>query len=52
MSELIVHPGRGLGPIRLGMPPAEVLSHVGEEQAYEKWMGGNLLEMRQATAVY
>ena len=42
MSELVVNPGRGLGPIKLGMSPAEVLSHVDEEQAYEEWMGGNL----------
>ena len=34
-------PGQGIGPIRHGMRPAEVLAVFPEPQVYEDWMGGN-----------
>jgi hypothetical protein len=37
-----IHPGIGIGPIRLGMHPQDVLAAMNEPQAYEEWMGGNL----------
>lgn len=37
-----LEPGKGLGPIKFGMTPKEVMSIMGEEQTYESWMGGNL----------
>jgi hypothetical protein len=40
--QLAIYPGIGVGPIRLGMRPAEVLFVFGEAQVYENWMGGNL----------
>jgi hypothetical protein len=39
---LDIHPGEGIGVIRLGMLPAEVLAVFQEPQIYEDWMGGNL----------
>jgi hypothetical protein len=39
---LHIHPGEGIGPVRLGMRPAEVLEVFPEPQVYEDWMGGNL----------
>jgi hypothetical protein len=41
-KRLDIHPGEGIGPIRLGMQPAEVLAVFPEPQVYEDWMGGNL----------
>ncbi|MFH1465662.1 MAG: hypothetical protein ABIO70_14850 [Pseudomonadota bacterium] len=35
-------PDVGLGPVRLGMRPAEVRRLLGDEQTWEEWMGGNL----------
>ncbi|MCB8925014.1 MAG: hypothetical protein H6652_05245 [Ardenticatenaceae bacterium] len=35
-------PGEGLGPIKFGMSPSEVISIMGEKQVYESWMRGNL----------
>lgn len=34
--------GAGVGPLRLGMTVAEVLSKMTEDRQYEEWMGGNL----------
>jgi hypothetical protein len=34
--------GKGIGPIRFGMTPAEVRAAFPEREAYEDWMGGNL----------
>jgi hypothetical protein len=42
MGQLHITPGVGIGPIRLGMHPHEVAAVFGEQQVYEKWMGGNL----------
>jgi hypothetical protein len=39
---LDIHPGEGIGPIRLGMRPAEVRAILQEPKVYEDWMGGNL----------
>jgi protein-S-isoprenylcysteine O-methyltransferase Ste14 len=39
---LDIHPGEGIGHIRLGMRPAQVLAMLPEPQVYEDWMGGNL----------
>jgi hypothetical protein len=41
-SYLEIIPGEGIGPIRRGMKPAEVLAVFTEPQVYEDWMGGNL----------
>lgn len=41
-QRLDIHPGLGIGPIRHGMLPAEVLAAFPEPQVYEPWMGGNL----------
>jgi len=41
-KRLEIHPGEGIGPVRLGMRPAEVLAIFLEPQVYEEWMGGNL----------
>jgi len=41
-NRLNIFPGEGIGPIRLGMRPAEVLAVFPEPQVYEDWMGGNL----------
>jgi hypothetical protein len=41
-QRLDIHPGVGIGPIRHGMRPAEVLAVFPEPQVYEDWMGGNL----------
>jgi hypothetical protein len=41
-KRLDIHPGEGIGPIRHGMRPAEVLAVFPEPQVYEDWMGGNL----------
>jgi hypothetical protein len=41
-QRLDIHPGVGIGPIRHGMRPAEVLAVFPEPQVYEHWMGGNL----------
>lgn len=42
MTSLDVLPGKGIGPVLLGMSPSEVVSLFDEEQVYEEWMGGNL----------
>ena len=43
MTDILdVIPGQGIGPVRLGMRPAEVLAVFFEPQVYEDWMGGNL----------
>jgi hypothetical protein len=39
---LEIVPGTGLGPIRLGMRPADVRAVFPEATVYEDWMGGNL----------
>lgn len=36
-----VIPNIGIGPVRFGMSPAEVLATLPEGQRYEDWMGGN-----------
>ena len=36
-----VIPDVGIGPVRFGMSPAEVVACFPEEQRYEDWMGGN-----------
>lgn len=41
-TRLDIHPGQGIGPVRHGMTPAEVLALLNEPQVYEDWMGGNL----------
>jgi hypothetical protein len=41
-GRLEIHPGKGIGPISIGMRPAEVLAVFPESQTYEEWMGGNL----------
>jgi hypothetical protein len=41
-KRLDIHPGEGIGPIRFGMRPAELLAVFPEQQVYEDWMGGNL----------
>lgn len=41
-GRLEIYPGIGLGPIRIGMRPAEVLTVFSESQVYEEWMNGNL----------
>ena len=41
-DSLTVLIGQGLGLIRLGMCPNEVMERFPEEQGYEEWMGGNL----------
>lgn len=40
-SQLTILPGQGIGPIRLGMRPAEVLTAFPEPRVVEDWMGGN-----------
>jgi len=35
-------PDIGLGSMRFGMSPDEVVALMGEAQTYEDWMGGNL----------
>jgi hypothetical protein len=35
-------PGIGLGDVRLGMQPSQVLAAFAEAQTYQEWMGGNL----------
>ncbi len=40
--KLDIHPGEGIGLVRFGMRPAEVLALFSEPQVYEDWMGGNL----------
>jgi hypothetical protein len=42
MGHLELYPGEGIGLVRIGMSPAEVLAVLDEPQVYEKWMGGNL----------
>jgi hypothetical protein len=42
VSRLDFHPGEGIGPIRIGMRPAEVIAVFDEPSVYERWMGGNL----------
>jgi hypothetical protein len=37
-----VFPNVGIGPLRFGMNPAQVLALFSEQQIYEDWMGGNL----------
>lgn len=39
---LDIHLGEGIGPVRLSMTPAEVLTVFDEPQVHEDWMGGNL----------
>ena len=39
---LEIHPGAGIGRVRLGMSPAEVEAVFTEPHKYEEWMGGNL----------
>jgi hypothetical protein len=39
---LEIYPGKGIGPILLGMHPQRVVSIFHEKQVYESWMGGNL----------
>jgi hypothetical protein len=39
---LHIRPGQGLGSIRLGMRPDEIIRVFDEPQMYEEWMGGNL----------
>jgi hypothetical protein len=39
---LEIIPGIGIGPVRRGMSPAQVLEAFPEDQKYEHWMGGNL----------
>ena len=41
-GRLDIHPGEGIGPIRHGMRPGELLAAFLEPQVYEDWMGGNL----------
>jgi uncharacterized protein (TIGR02996 family) len=41
-NRLDIHPGEGIGPVRLGMRPAELLAAFPEPRVYESWMGGNL----------
>jgi hypothetical protein len=41
-GRLDIHPGEGIGRIRHGMQPAEVLAVFNEPRVYEHWMGGNL----------
>src|SRR6187551_3467527 len=41
-KRLDIYPGIGIGPIRCGMRPAEVLAIYNEPQVYEEWMNGNL----------
>src|SRR5207302_1197240 len=41
-KRLGIHPGKGIGPIRLGMGPAQVKAVFTEPGVYEDWMGGNL----------
>ncbi|SFH62190.1 hypothetical protein [Planctomicrobium piriforme] len=41
-ARLDIHLGVGIGPIRFGMKPAEVLQAFQEPQLYEDWMGANL----------
>ena len=36
-----VIPHLGVGPVRFGMSPAEVLASFPEAQKHEEWMGGN-----------
>src|SRR5262249_52943046 len=42
MGRLEIHPGEGIGLVRMGMSPAEGLAVWDEPQVYEDWMGGNL----------
>jgi hypothetical protein len=42
VKRLDIHPGEGIGPIRHGMRPVEVLAVFPEPQVYKNWMGGNL----------
>jgi hypothetical protein len=41
-KRLDIQPGEGIGPIRHGMRPAEVLAAFPEPRVFEDWMGGNL----------
>jgi hypothetical protein len=41
-ERLDIHPGQGIGPIRHGMTPDQVLAVFSEPRVYEDWMGGNL----------
>jgi hypothetical protein len=41
-KRLDIYPGVGIGPIRHGMRPADVMNVISEPQVYEEWMGGNL----------
>lgn len=41
-TSLEVPPGKSIGPIQLGMRPAEVLAAFPEPQVYEDWMHGYL----------
>ena len=41
-DRLVIYPGKGIGPIQLGMHPQRVVSVFREKQVYESWMGGNL----------
>jgi hypothetical protein len=36
-----VIPNIGIGPVRFGMTPAEVIANFPDGQKYEDWMGGN-----------
>jgi hypothetical protein len=40
--QLEIDPGFGMGPVRRGMSPSDVLEAFPESQCYEDWMGGNL----------
>jgi hypothetical protein len=42
MKRLDINPGKGIGPILLGMHPQRIGSVLDEKPVYEKWMGGNL----------
>ena len=46
VRRLDIHPGKGIGAVRHGMRPAEVLAVFDEPQVYEYWMGGNLNDAR------
>ena len=42
MDRLDVQPGQGVGSIKFGMTPDEVIALFDETSVYEEWMGGNL----------
>ena len=42
LTILDIEPGKGIGPILLGMQPRDVRAVFKKRQQYEDWMGGNL----------